>query len=207
MRAPAGGTGRQAPPRGVRRNRRGPTMTASRFRDRLPLLAVVAGSVLAAGLGAAVAQNVGNYSVQGGGDWEVGSLLHVRAGGALTSDDCAGAGVPVDMRIGSATAQTSFLFVANRAWKVSAVRARIATAAGSALTATVNKVANAAAAGTAAPVHSGTINLNAASDTAQAMTVVTTSAATLAAGDALYWSMSSTVGSTLGVVAICLAPQ
>jgi hypothetical protein len=165
------------------------------------LLSVVALLALG-GVALATGEDVSNYSTQGGADWEVGGTLNVKSGAVLTADVCL---LPVPVTLGSGLANNQFIFVSPRAAKVEAIRARVNTAAGSAATLAVAKVAEGVAVGSAVALQSGTFNLNTASNTSVAGTLTGTQ--TLATGDALVFLVTGTIGSVAGVVTVCLGPQ
>lgn len=101
-------------------------------------------------------------------------------------------------------------FVASRAYRVLAIRARpeaAGTDAG-AVTATVKKAASATAIASGTVLHSGSIDLKGTAATNQLLTLSTTKAdLEIAAGDAIGMDFTGTLTAATGVVTVLLAPR
>jgi hypothetical protein len=114
--------------------------------------------------------------------------------------------IPVSFVYGEATALDAAFFVADRPYKVVAITARplVVGSDGSAVTAEIRKAPSGTASASGTIVHSGTIDLKGTINTNQSLTVLTTSAARLAAGDALAIDTTGTTTAARGVITVSL---
>jgi hypothetical protein len=100
------------------------------------------------------------------------------------------------------------IFVASRAYAVKAIRGRVTVAGtdGSAVTATVRKVASGTAITSGTALHSGTFNLKGTADTNQSLTLsATASDLLIAPGEAIAIDFAGTLTSATGVITVELA--
>lgn len=100
-------------------------------------------------------------------------------------------------------------FVANRAYRVHAIRGRptVAGTDGGAVTAVIRKAASATAITSGTALHSGAFNLKGTADTVQALTLSTTASdLEIPAGTAIGIDFTGTLTSATGVVTVTLAP-
>lgn len=106
-------------------------------------------------------------------------------------------------------ALSGVFFVADRAYRVTAIRRRVDVAGTSvsAVTVVVRKVAAAAAVSAGTALHTGTIDLKAAASSVASLTLSSTAAdLLLAAGDALALDLTGTPTLAQGVVTVVLQP-
>jgi hypothetical protein len=99
-------------------------------------------------------------------------------------------------------------FVAPRAMVVQAINARVDTAGsdGSAVTAVIRKVPSGTAITSGTALHTGSINLKGTAATNQSLTLTST-AVTLAAGDALAIDFTGTLTAAVGTVTVAMTPR
>jgi len=114
--------------------------------------------------------------------------------------------IPVSFVYGEATALDAAFFVADRPYKVVAITARplVVGSDGSAVTAEIRKVPSGTATASGTVLHSGTYDLKGTINTNQSLTLVTTSAVRLAAGDALAFDVTGTTTAARGVLTVAL---
>lgn len=107
----------------------------------------------------------------------------------------------------AASVDKSF-FVADRAYKVKAIRGRVDVAGtdGGAVTATIRKVPSGTALASGTVLHSGTFNLKGTAATNQTLTLSATSGVLdIAAGDSLAVDFTGTLTSATGTISVTLA--
>lgn len=110
----------------------------------------------------------------------------------------------------NASSVDKVFFVADRAYRVHGIRARVTVAGtdGSAVTAAVVKAASGTAIGSGTALHSGTVDLKGTANTNQTLTLSTTSSdLDLAAGDCLAVDFTGTLTAATGAVTVSLAPK
>lgn len=101
-------------------------------------------------------------------------------------------------------------FHAHRPFRVKAISGTVTVAGsdGSAVTATIRKVPSGTAITSGTALHSGTYNLKGTADTAQDLTLSTTSSdLDIAAGDCLAVDFTGTLTAATGVITVLLAPK
>ena len=138
----------------------------------------------------------------------------------MVQDRTRGSVVFGDMKEGPGLLEVSFaypatpidepFFVANRKWRVKAIRVRplIAGTDGGAVTAEIRKAASGTAIASGTLLHSGTINLKGTANTNLVPTLSTTAAdLEIAVGDAIGLDVTGTTTAARGVVTVLLAPR
>lgn len=117
--------------------------------------------------------------------------------------------IPVSIEWDAASVDKSG-FVADRPYRVKAIRARV-TAAGSdagAVTLAVKKAPSGTAIASGTALHSGTVDLKGTANTNQSVTLSTTSSALdIAAGDAIGLDVTGVLTAATGIVTVFLAPK
>lgn len=127
--------------------------------------------------------------------------------GLQGSDLGDGGFVPVNIEYGAASVD-KIAFVADRAYKVKAIRGRVEVAGtdAGAVTAVIKKAASGTAIASGTALHSSTFNLKGAAATNQTLTVSTTETDTdIAAGDCIGIDFTGTLTAATGVVTVTLA--
>lgn len=116
--------------------------------------------------------------------------------------------LPVSFTWDPSTADTVF-FVADRAYRIENIRARVEVAGtdAGAVTAIVKKAASGTAITAGTAVHTGSINLKGTAATNQALTNAAEAARTLAAGDAVGFDLTGVMTAAVGTVTLLLSPR
>lgn len=117
--------------------------------------------------------------------------------------------IPVQFWWNVPNADSSF-FVADRPFRVKAIRARVDTAGtdASAVTGAIRKAPSGTAIASGTALHSGTINLKGTAATNQTLTLSTTSAdLEIAAGDCIGFDLTGVGTAAVGSVTVLLAPK
>ncbi len=120
-----------------------------------------------------------------------------------------GSPVVVSYVYGDAASIDSAFFVADRAYRVHAIRARINVVGsdGGAVTAVVRKAPSATAPASGTALHSSSIDLKGTANANQSLTLsATTADLNLAAGDSLCLDVTGTTTAARGVVTVFLIP-
>lgn len=129
--------------------------------------------------------------------------------GLQGTDGGDGGFVPVSIEY-NASSVDKVSFVADRAYKVKAIRGRVEAAGtdAAAVTAVIKKAASGTAIASGTALHSSSFNLKGTAATNQTLTLSTTSSDTdIAAGDCIGIDFTGTLTAATGVVTVTLAPR
>lgn len=127
----------------------------------------------------------------------------------LEGTDAGAGGFVVESFNWTASSADAAFFVADRAYVVTGIRARVEVAGtdGGAVTAAVKKAPSGTAIASGTALHSSTINLKGTAATNQALTLSTTAGVlNIAAGDAIGIDFTGTLTTAVGAVTVTMSP-
>lgn len=142
----------------------------------------------------------------------IGTVTYVNVGTKASASFVTiglAAAVPVSFIYGEATPLDQPFFVADRAYVVQSIVARILVVGSDAgaVTGQVRKVANGTALASGTALHSGSIDLKGTANTNQSLTLAAAPATSLSANAAIGLDVTGTTTAARGVISMLLLPQ